>query len=115
MFELFLTQFAYYACFALFGVGVYILISAENLIKKLFGLSIFQTSILLFIISLGYVSGGKAPILDPADLSAPHIYVNPLPQVLVLTAIVVGLAVLAVGLALAIKLETSNPKPETDE
>jgi len=84
--------------------GLYLLITTSNLVKKLFGLAIFQASVLLLLISIGNVNGGSAPIISK---SPEVIYVNPLPQVLVLTAIVVGLATLAVGLALIIRIKKS--------
>ncbi len=102
MIEILHTHFNYVASFLLFGLGAYLLITTQNYVKKLYGLAIFQSAILLFVISLGYLSGGYAPILE-AGITRPM--VNPLPQVLILTAIVVGLATLAVGLALTIRIK----------
>ena len=82
-------------------VGLFLVISRANLVKKLVGLSIFQTSVFLFYITLGRVSGGTAPIL----IDAPDtLYSNPLPHVLILTAIVVGVATTALGLALILRI-----------
>ena len=81
--------------------GLYVTISSQNLIKKLLGLSIFQTSVLLFYISLGFIKGGKIPVLKAGQ----HLYHNPLPQVLMLTAIVVGVATISVGFALVIRIK----------
>ena len=92
--------------------GLFIVIARKNLIKKLVGLSIFQTSVFLFYISLGKVAGGTAPILDgnPGTL-----YSNPLPHVLILTAIVVGVATTALGLALILRINEAFGSIEEDE
>lgn len=115
--EIILNQFNYFAFFVLFSVGAFLLITTRNLLKKLIGLSLLQTSVLLFVISLGYVSGGYAPIFTPDDSQAEvaRVMVNALPQVLMLTAIVVGLAVLAVGLALAIQIKKAYGSAEEGE
>ena len=83
-------------------IGLYTTLSTSNLIKKLMGLSVFQTAIFFLYISKGKVIGGTAPIL----IEQPAIYSNPLPHVLILTAIVVSVATLAVGLALAVRIHT---------
>ncbi|MGN7618530.1 MAG: cation:proton antiporter subunit C [Ehrlichia sp.] len=94
------SYFNYVVSILLMIVGLYITIANRNLVKKLIGLNVFQTSILLFYISIGYVYDGVAPILtDKATL-----YTNPLPSVLMLTAIVVGVAILAVGLSIVVKI-----------
>jgi multicomponent Na+:H+ antiporter subunit C len=80
--------------------GLYIGISSGNLVKKLMGIGLFQTSVLLIYIASGWHAGAHPPILDE---HAPA-YVSPLPQVLMLTAIVVGVATLAVGLALILRI-----------
>ena len=92
--------------------GLFIVIARANQIKKLIGLSIFQTSVFLFYISLGKVAGGTAPILDgnPGTL-----YSNPLPHVLILTAIVVGVATTALGLALILRINEAFGSIEEDE
>ena len=93
-------------------MGLFIVISHENLVKKLVGLSIFQTSVFLFYITLGRVSGGTAPIL----IDAPDtVYSNPLPHVLILTAIVVGVATIALGLALILRINEAFGSIEEDE
>ena len=93
-------------------IGLFLVISRANLVKKLVGLSIFQTSVFLFYITLGRVSGGTAPIL----MDAPDIlYSNPLPHVLILTAIVVGVATTALGLALILRIKESFGTIEEDE
>ena len=93
-------------------MGLFIVISHENLVKKLVGLSIFQTSVFLFYITLGRVAGGTAPILtDVRDT----VYSNPLPHVLILTAIVVGVATIALGLALVLRINEAFGSIEEDE
>ena len=92
--------------------GLFIVIARANLIKKLIGLSIFQTSVFLFYISLGKVAGGTAPILD-GNLGT--LYSNPLPHVLILTAIVVGVATTALGLALILRINEAFGSIEEDE
>lgn len=82
-------------------VGLYVTAADKNLVKKLIGLNVFQTSVLLFYISMGYVSNGTVPILTDSAI----LYTNPLPSVLMLTAIVVGVAILAVGLSIVVKIK----------
>ncbi len=102
----------YWVVIVLMMAGLYILISRYNLIKKMIGLSIFQTSIFYLYISIGKVENGTAPILndDPAT-----IYSNPLPHVLILTAIVVGVATTAVALALSVRIYENYGTIEEDE
>ena len=102
----------YIVVIILMMTGLFIVIARANLIKKLIGLSIFQTSVFLFYISLGKVAGGTAPILDgnPGTL-----YSNPLPHVLILTAIVVGVATTALGLALILRINEAFRSIEEDE
>ena len=91
--------------------GLYIVAARGNLIKKLVGLSLLQSSVYLLYISGGKILGGTAPILDPG-FSA---YSNPLPHVLILTAIVVGIATLALGLALVVRINEAYRTIEEDE
>jgi multicomponent Na+:H+ antiporter subunit C len=157
MLEFILERGNYWAIIGLMMIGLYTLFAATNLIKKLVGLSIFQTSIILFYISLSRIDGGTAPILygkdagghggghdeasgahgaaseaahsaadaahgasDAAHAAASahgleNIYSNPLPHVLMLTAIVVGVATLAVGLALVVRIREAYGTIESDE
>ena len=93
--------FNYWVMVVLMMIGFYIVIAHGNLVKKLIGLNIFQTAVFIFYISAGKVSGGTAPILtDQATL-----YSNPLPHVLILTAIVVGIATTSLGLALVVRIK----------
>jgi len=87
----------------LFFLGLYVVAESFDNMKKLFGLSLFQTSVLWFYLSLGKVMGANPPICTNANCSA--LYSNPLPQVLMLTAIVVGLATIALGFALLVKIQ----------
>jgi len=106
-----IASFNYWIVIVLMMMGLYIMIARDNLVKKLIGLSIFQTAIFYFYISLGKVTGGSAPIID-ADITT---YSNPLPHVLILTAIVVGVATTAVGLALIIRIYDNTGSIEEDD
>ena len=97
----FLGHYNYFVVILLMMLGFFVVVARDNLIKKLIGLSLFQTSVFLLYISVGKVSGGTAPILDPSI----KLYSNPLPHVLILTAIVVGVATLALGLALVVRIK----------
>ncbi|MFW6449401.1 MAG: cation:proton antiporter subunit C [Halobacteriota archaeon] len=99
MIGILLDRFAFLIVAALLGVGLYMAIASPNLVKKLIGVNLFQTAVFLFFIALAYVEGGSAPIL-----TEPTPHASPLPQVIVLTAIVVGVAVTALGLALIIRI-----------
>lgn len=139
MVEFILERASYWAIIGLMMIGLFISFSAENLIKRLVGLSIFQTTVCLFYVALAKVDGGTAPILLPEDspygyappvmegadglTDAPserfaelvHVYSNPLPHVLMLTAIVVGVATLSVGLALIVRIREAYGSIEADE
>ncbi len=100
----FLHNYVYYiGAFSLIFIGLYILLVKRNLIKVIIGLSILETGVNLFLISVGYISEGTAPIFSRTMVEAKKM-VDPVPQALVLTAIVIGLAVLALALSLAIRL-----------
>ena len=92
----------YYLCFVLFLVGLYGVITRRNLIKIAISLSVMELSTFLFLALMGYTEGGVAPIVDPAD--PVKTYVDPLPQELVLTAIVIGLATTAMLMAVIIRI-----------
>jgi len=106
-----LGLYNYWAVVVLMMIGFYLVIAHGNLIKKIVGLSIFQTSVFIFYISMAKVEGGTAPIL--AD-GIEH-YSNPLPHVLILTAIVVGIATTALGLALAVRIKEAYGSIEEEE
>ena len=106
-----LGLFNYWIFIFLMMVGFYILISRGNLVKKIVGLNIFQTSVFILYISMGKVTGGTAPILVEGEA----VYSNPLPHVLILTAIVVGVATTALGLSLVIRIKEAYGTIEEDE
>lgn len=91
--------------------GFYIVISANNLVKKIVGLNVFQTSVFMLYISMGKVTGGTAPIVAEGITQ----YSNPLPHVLILTAIVVGVATTAVGLSLIVRIKRAYGTVEENE
>ena len=101
----------YWVVIFLMMAGFYNLIASNNLIRKIIGLNIFQTSVFLLYISVGKVSGGTAPIFDKnIDL-----YSNPLPHVLILTAIVVGIATTSLALALVIRIRETYKTIQENE
>ncbi|OGT66792.1 MAG: Na+/H+ antiporter subunit C [Gammaproteobacteria bacterium RIFCSPLOWO2_02_FULL_47_50] len=106
-----LGQYNYWAVIVLMMIGFYIVIAHGNLVKKLIGLNIFQVSVFILFISLGYLKGGTAPIYSEAYTA----YASPLPHVLILTAIVVGIATTALGLALVVRIHKSYGSIEEDQ
>ena len=141
--DLFVSHYNYWVVIFLMMVGFYILISRGNLIKKVVGLNVFQTAVFMLYISMGKITGGTPPILvDPYGGGEGHngaeggadgaeaglggaevlheaatevLYSNPLPHVLILTAIVVGIATTSVGLALAVRIKEAYGTLEEDE
>lgn len=103
--------FNYWIVIVLMMIGFYVVIADSNLIKKIIGLSIFQTSVFILYISVAKIDGGAAPILEEGITN----YVNPLPHVLILTAIVVGIATTALGLALIVRIKEAYNTIEEDE
>ncbi|HAC35446.1 MAG TPA: Na+/H+ antiporter subunit C [Gammaproteobacteria bacterium] len=105
-------HYNYWIVILLMMIGFYTIIASDNLVKKIIGLNIFQTSVFILFISMGKMPGGVAPILrdDPTTL-----YSNPLPHVLILTAIVVGVATTALGLALVVRINEAYGSIEEDE
>ena len=101
----------YWLVIVLMMIGFYIVIAQGNLVKKMVGLSIFQVSVFVFYISVGRVEGGTAPILADGI----EVFSNPLPHVLILTAIVVGVATTALGLAMIVRIRDSYCTIEDDE
>ncbi|MFC1962193.1 cation:proton antiporter subunit C [Chloroflexota bacterium] len=104
MLELFLERYAYIMIVILLCVGFYGMLSKRNLLKKLIGMNIFQTAIFLFFIEGSTKSGATVPVLDPRFGTDPANYINPLPHVLILTGIVVGLSLTGVALAFLINI-----------
>ncbi len=105
------SHYSYWVTVFLMIAGLYIVISRDNLMKKLIGLGILQTSVYLLYIAPGKLIGGTAPII--ADQF--QTYSNPLPHVLILTAIVVGVATLALGLAIVVRIREAYDTIEEDE
>lgn len=103
----------YWAVIALMMIGLYIMISRGNLVKKVMGMNIFQVSVIMLYVSMGKVDGGTPPILIEGATDV--VYSNPLPHVLMLTAIVVGVASTAVGLALTVRVKEAYGTVEEDE
>jgi len=125
-----LGLFNYWAVIFLMMIGFYTLIARDNLVKKLIGLNIFQTSVIMMYVSFGRIAGGTAPILFEAvedhavegEVVASALesagfvaYSNPIPHVLMLTAIVVGVATLALGLSLVVRIKEAYGTIEEDE
>ncbi|WP_323002561.1 cation:proton antiporter subunit C [Denitromonas sp.] len=105
------SHFSYWVTVLLLMVGLFIVIARDNLIKKLIGLGIFQTAVYLLYIAPGKLIGGVAPIIGGQFA----VYSNPLPHVLILTAIVVGVATLALGLALVVRIKEAYGSIDEDE
>ena len=101
----------YWIVVVLMMIGFYVVIAQGNLVKKIFGLNIFQVSVFVLYISMSKVAGGTAPILDERY----QVYSNPLPHVLILTAIVVGVATMALGLALVVRIRDAYGTIEEEE
>ena len=101
----------YWIAIFLMMAGLYIVMAHANLVKKMVGLVIFQSSVFILYITMGKVTGGTAPILIPGDV----VYSNPLPHVLILTAIGVGVATLALGLALIVRIMEAYGSIEEDD
>jgi len=106
-----LGLYNYWIVMVLMMAGFYVVISRGNLVKKIVGLNIFQTSVFLLYISMGIIEGGTAPILEEGF----KLFSNPLPHVLILTAIVVGVATTALGLALIVRINEAYGTIEEDE
>ena len=102
----------YWIVFILMMIGLFLVIGRKNLLKKIVGLTIFQTSVFLLYITFGKIKGGTPPILDNA---VDTVYSNPLPHVLILTAIVVGVATTALGLSLVLRINSEYGSIEEDD
>ncbi len=101
----------YWIVIFLMMAGLYIVMARANLVKKMVGLNVFQASVFILYLTMGKVTGGTAPIVIPGD----PVYSNPLPHVLILTAIVVGVATLALGLALIVRIKEAFGSIEEDD
>ncbi len=117
---LIIAKYNYWAVILLIVIGLYAMIAKKNLVKKIIGMNIFQTAIILFYVSIGAKRGATLPIIAHVHGDAAHAihaadYINPLPHVLMLTAIVVSVATLGVALALAMKIYFHYGTLEEDE
>jgi multicomponent Na+:H+ antiporter subunit C len=101
----------YWLVIILMMTGLYVVVSRGNLVKKIVGLNVFQTSVFMLYISMGKITGGTAPIFTE---NPQEVYSNPLPHVLILTAIVVGVATTALGLALIVRIREEYETIEED-
>lgn len=108
---MFTGLFNYWVVIILMMAGLYIVMSSRHLVKKIIGLNIFQTAVFILFISMGKVSGGTAPILADGITA----YSNPLPHVLILTAIVVGVATTALGLAISVRIYEAYGTVDEDD
>ena len=114
------AKYNYWIYITLMMIGLYAMIAKNNLVKKIVGMNIFQTAIILFYVSIGVKKGGTIPIIEHGHGHENYVvyavdYINPLPHVLMLTAIVVGVATLGVALALAIRIYNNYNTLEEDE
>ena len=108
-----LGYFNYWVYAIVLMVGFYAVVARNNLIKKLLGLAIFQSAVFLMYITMDKVEGGTAPIIQKGV--ADQIFSNPLPQVLILTAIVVGVSTTALGLAIVVRIKEAYGSIEEDD
>jgi multicomponent Na+:H+ antiporter subunit C len=111
MIDIIVAHYNYWVVILLMMAGFYTVVSRGNLLKKIAGLNIFQTSVFILYISIGYIDEGTAPIIAEGFT----IYPNPLPHVLILTAIVVSVSTTALGLALIVRIREAYGTIEEDE
>ena len=104
-------HYHYWVVVFLMMTGLYVVVSSSNLFKKIVGINVFQASVFIFYVSVGVVDGGSAPILRDTVTA----YSNPLPHVLILTAIVVGVAMTALALALVVRIKEAYGTVEEDD
>ena len=102
MIELLTTKYTYLVVVALLGIGAYVMIESDNFVKKIIGMNVFQTGIFVFFISAAFHTEGRSPVVQSGGGGGP--FVSPLPHVLILTAIVVGVSLTAVALGLIVRI-----------
>jgi multicomponent Na+:H+ antiporter subunit C len=107
-YELFLARYVYLLVLALLAIGIYGMLAKGDLVKKVIGMTVYTTAIYLFFIEGSLQLGGTAPVIDPALGSDPAAYVDPLPHLLILTAIVVGVGVVGVALSLLVRIHRAH-------
>ena len=112
-FNVIINNINYFGAFILFIIGLYTLLTHSNLLKKVIGINIMETSIFLFFVSIGYIKGANAPIIDLTNGNLT--YINPLPSAMILTGIVVGVSVTAFALSLIVKIHQAYGTLELDE
>lgn len=103
----------YIAAIALFVIGLYTVLTHSNLLKKVIGINIMETSVFLFFVSIGFVNDGSSPIIDLGELG--KLYINPVPSALILTGIVVAVSITAYSLSLIIQLYKAYGTMDLDE
>jgi len=114
--DFFVGHLSYWLFTILMMTGLYIVVAKGNFVKKIVGLNIFQTSVFMLYISTGKITGGTAPIFPvDMDIDPNVVYSNPLPHVLILTAIVVGVATTALGLALIVRIREEFDSIEEED
>ncbi|MGI6680923.1 MAG: cation:proton antiporter subunit C [Bdellovibrionota bacterium] len=113
--ELLFYKYNYVFYFILFSLGFYAMMAKNNLLKKIIGMSILQASLILFFVSMGIKNNANIPIVPESDVVNAKLIANPLPHVLMLTAIVVGVSTLAVALSLLQKISKEYKSIEEDE
>ncbi|WP_251330745.1 cation:proton antiporter subunit C [Haloplanus pelagicus] len=106
MIELLTTKYTYLAVVILLAIGAYVMIESDNFVKKIIGMNVFQTGIFVFFISAAFRTGGRSPVVSSGG-SGGGSFVSPLPHVLILTAIVVGVSLTAVALGLVVRIYES--------
>lgn len=112
--QFFLHNINYIGSSFLFVIGLYTVLTHPNLIKKIIGINIMETSVFLFFVSIGFIQSGHAPILHMQGNDAIQ-YVNPLPSALILTGIVVAVSITVYGLSMIIKIYNAYGTIELDE
>lgn len=110
-----MITFNYIASFFLIVLGFYTIITKFNIVKTVIGLGICDYGVNLLIISVGYNKGATAPVFTPGELTAASYFVDPIPQALTLTSIVIGACVTAMSMALVIKIKESYGTLDTRE
>lgn len=102
-----MQNYPYFVSVLLFSIGCFLILAESNLVKKVIGINIMETSVFLFFIALGNIRGGEPPVLSPyerGEVAAEGLVINPLPSVLVLTGIVVSLSITAFALVIVMKM-----------
>lgn len=117
MLDFIIGHLNYWLFIVLMMTGLYIVVARGNLVKKIVGLNIFQTAVFMLYISMGKITGGTAPIfpVKMKDIDPEVVYSNPLPHVLILTAIVVGIATTSLGLALVVRIREEYDTIEEED